>query len=257
MNELPSFNAELIIISDVHLKNVEESNANIFLNVLESIKKSKVDYLVLLGDIFDFCYFPSDYFQKKYAPVREALQNVAKTGIRIIFLEGNHEFHLKKMNWAGVECKKERFFKIKLSSGTTIGLAHGDAVYADLRYKLFRRAVKSWPFLMVARLIPARWLDQFALNQSETSRQFQVKKIIDEKKVLENANRLADALGCDHFVFGHFHESYSEVRISGNGLILGLSNWDEPNFLLFKNGKFERAIFKNRSSWQFEKTPAN
>lgn len=76
-----------------------------FLNSYVLRNQDQVKELVLLGDIFDTWVCPFDavpptydsiFNSEKNKPIMDALRNIAQTGIKVYFLNGNHDFDLGK-----------------------------------------------------------------------------------------------------------------------------------------------------------------
>ena len=64
-NSMQAIIESVIIVSDLHIKETNDTKATLLIKLIESIDVSKVEYFILLGDIFDFCFGDSRYFQKK------------------------------------------------------------------------------------------------------------------------------------------------------------------------------------------------
>ena len=135
--------ASLVVVSDIHLHRPDDERGQLLLRVLEQVKMGQVEYLVLLGDIFDFCLGSHPYFQRKFELIGAALSDVARSGTRVIYVEGNHEFRLRDLPWEGVHIVENGTHSFELSEGPKIQLAHGDMIYTHRRYKRVRKFVKS------------------------------------------------------------------------------------------------------------------
>ena len=82
-----------LFIADAHLLAPQDANYRRLLEFLRA-QRGRTRTLVLLGDIFEFwigyryCVFSA------YVPLLEALRELREAGARIVYVEGNHDFHL-------------------------------------------------------------------------------------------------------------------------------------------------------------------
>ncbi len=236
--------ASLLVVSDIHLNHPDDVRGLKLLSLLDGVAQSEVEYLVLMGDIFDFCLGSHPFFQRKFARIGAALEKVVQSGTKVIYLEGNHEFKLASLPWSGVQVIDEGTHSIRLKSGHTIQMAHGDLIYSHNRYRAFRRFVKS-PFVtQIARYLPGSWMDRLATKGSEVSRAHDQFRAIEHDKILEAVDQWLETGVGDYGIFGHFHVPYAEPRRDGKeGGVFSVDSWDRPNVLGFRDGKFYRYFF--------------
>ena len=84
-------------------------------------------------------------------------------------------------------------------------------------------------------------MDWLARKAAEASRAQDVYRTIHHDKILSAAYRWLEGGEGDFGLFGHFHVPYAEARRDGKvGGIYSLDCWDQPNFLLVRNGDFFR-----------------
>lgn len=254
-------NAALIVVSDVHLSHSGDGRALKLLALLSAIEVGEVDTFCMLGDIFDFCLGSHPYFQAKYQSIGEALERVAASGTRVIFLEGNHEFRLKDLPWQGIEIVPNGTRLIPLGNGQLVQAAHGDMIYSHRRYKAFRWVVKSRFVTGVARLFPGSFLDQLTSKTSEVSRSADAYRPIYHDKILDAVDdwmeKKKDLIESEtHFgIFGHFHVPYAEPRRDlKEGAVLSVDCWDKPNALVFLRDGISRIWLEDlaQSAWRWE-----
>lgn len=236
-----SVDASLLVVSDIHLQSPEDARGKLLLRLLDAVAAGSVEYLVMLGDIFDFCLGSHPFFQKKFAPIGQALEKVLASGTKVIYLEGNHEFRLADLPWAGVEVVEGGTCTITLADGVKVQMAHGDMIYSHRRYKAFRRLVKS-PFVTgIARLLPGAWMDRLATKGSEVSRSADQYRTIQHDRILGAVDQWLEDGSGDFGIFGHFHVPYAEPRRDGKrGGVYSVDCWDKPNVLAFRKGAFYR-----------------
>jgi UDP-2,3-diacylglucosamine hydrolase len=225
----------VVICSDLHIKGPEDPRYGLFLEMLQCLDLKNVECLILNGDIFDFCFGNHPYFRKKFQNIGEQLESLARGGLKIIFVQGNHEFDLKALGWQGISFITAPYEIYQVSSGETILITHGDLLCSPWHYRLYAQVVRSWLFSFVASFLPGKKLDDFALYLSHLSREKGAYKKLDHKKVLTSALHLVESKKVSYGVIGHYHYPYGYKK-----KVFGLNSWDKPNLLTFKNGKFLR-----------------
>ena len=249
---MSNIDASLVLASDIHLHEVDDFKGKTLLDTLDRVAKGKVEYFVFLGDIFDFCLGSHPYFRKRYQVIGDALERVAASGTKVVYLEGNHEFRIRDFKWKGVQFFPSGETAIQLKTGEKLKLAHGDMIYSHERYKKFRRVVKSRFVTAVARLVPGPLLNWLAISGSHVSRSADDYRKIDHNAILTAVNDWLEASDHDYGLFGHFHVPYAEKRRDGkSGGVYSVDFWGKPNFLVFKDGGFQRLKFDGEKSlWE-------
>jgi len=230
--------ADIIIVSDIHIVHMLDARGKALLGFISEIDKANT--LVLTGDIFDFCVGSRKHFRKKFESLGNALELLIKNGVRVVFVEGNHEFQMKKIGWQGVEFFDGRGLEIKTSDGQMIRFCHGDLIAPTVSYLVFRSFLKSWLTQTLCLLFSARWLDDTAISYAENSRRTHKSAGLNHRRVVDNASLLIKSTDCRHIVFGHFHTPYAEPVGEKHGLVLSVESWKRPNALIVKDGKFFR-----------------
>ena len=235
--------APFILASDIHIQHMADKRARLLLDVLERLGP-QVDTVVLNGDICDFCFGDSDYFRRKFRPLGEALMALAKRGIRVVYVVGNHEFHLKRIGWDGVEIVQQRDIFINLKSGARFKLTHGDLLTDEPLYKLFRGTLKSQAVRFAATYIPGSWLDAYSLRHAKFSRAQDQYRTLNHGRILDAFARWVGEGECDHGIIGHFHVPYAEKHPRTAQQLLSVESWDRPNLLVFQDGAFQRILLQ-------------
>src|SRR3954465_6595752 len=82
-----------VFISDVHLKGVDDPRTAPFAEFLRSWK-GKADAMFIVGDLFDFYYGFKDVIYWQHLPAFAAFEELVRSGMRIGYIEGNHEFRV-------------------------------------------------------------------------------------------------------------------------------------------------------------------
>lgn len=238
--------AELVVVSDVHLRTPDDDRAKLLGQLIESLSPGDVRFLVLLGDIFDFCLGSSEYFQRKFGLLGEQLEAASRRGIQVLFFEGNHEFEMDGMGWKGVEFVQEPYRVLRLRDSKRLALAHGDLVHSSWDYRAFRSLVKSDAAAYLAKFVPGRLIELYAFSHANVSRTADEYRKLDHRRLLAAAEAWVRKAACDYGIFGHFHVPYSET-LTGSGKsspvrLLSMECWDRPNVLTYENGTFQRGF---------------
>jgi len=235
-----SLRATLVVASDVHIQHMADRRGCLLLDLVERLS-SDVEVLVLNGDIFDFCFGDAAYFRRKFRPLGEALEATVRRGIRVVFVEGNHEVHMDRSGWAGVEFVLAKDFALTLRGGERIKITHGDLITDDPLYRAFRGLVKSQFARRAASYLPGSWLDAYSLRHAKISRSRDPYRTLDHARILAAFRGWLDEGVFDHGIIGHFHVPYAEPRNGRSGLLLSVDSWDRPNALIYRDGRFLRV----------------
>ena len=250
---MSQLNASLVLASDIHLHSPADERGLKLLKVLQKVAESDVEYFVFLGDIFDFCLGSHPYFRKRYRPIGEALEAVAASGTKVIYLEVNHEFRVKDFQWKGVQFFPSGEAELQVSSGERFKLAHGDMIYSHERYKKFRRLVKSRLVTGVARWVPGPIMNWIATRGAHISRSADEYRTINHDAILGAVYKWLEDSNHDYGLFGHFHVPYGEPRRDGkSGGVFSVDCWDLPNFLVFQEGRFHRLLLEDNPGFALE-----
>lgn len=240
-NKEKALQADLVCISDVHLQKLDSINGQRLLRLCDDIADGQVEHFVLLGDIFEFFLGSSPYYRRKFAALGQALEHVARSGTKVTFVEGNHEFALDKVPWQGVEIITCRDHFIKFRDRRA-KITHGDLVYSPKAYRAFRSVVKARWFLYLAQFIPGPVLDYLAMRGAEASRAQDTYRQMNHKAILAAMDSWFNG-EADFALFGHFHVPYAHPSFADKGALLSLSSWDQPNLLVYHEG-FRRLLYR-------------
>ena len=82
-----------VFIADAHLLDPEDANYRRLLAFLHQ-QRGSLSHLVLLGDIFEFWLGYRHSVFAPFVPLLEELRRQRAAGTELVFVEGNHDFHL-------------------------------------------------------------------------------------------------------------------------------------------------------------------
>ena len=248
-----AIDSPIVIVSDIHLQDAGDEKSRLLLEVIEKIDPATVEYFVLLGDIFDFCLGSSSYFRRKFGYLGESLSRLADKGVKVVFVEGNHEFDLAALQWPNVKFITDQYHTITLKSGLKIGLCHGDLLAPDSKYLTFRSFVKSKFMTDLSSYVPGMLLDFYALNHARISRNRTRNMELCHDRVVKGVMEWSEKHDVDFYIFGHFHIPYAE-KIPNGKKMLSVNSWDKPNILaVSKEGSAQRCYLSlTENSYRFE-----
>ncbi|MCM2264055.1 MAG: UDP-2,3-diacylglucosamine diphosphatase [Desulfuromonadales bacterium] len=228
-----------VFLADAHLRNSADANYRALLAFLAE-QEGRTDLLVLLGDICEFLVGCRQVPFPAYVPLFDALERLQRRGTRLVYVEGNHDFHL-------AACFRHRFpcqvmpegGAVELD-GTRVLITHGDlANPADRGYRLLRAVLRSSPVHLLIRLLPPAWLWWIAERSSQASRRGR-----DDKRQRWPARDILTAYAQTHFaagyqavVTGHFHQPFQEQLAEGE--LIALGDWiTQYSYAVWQDGEF-------------------
>lgn len=165
-------------LSDLHLKDPKERNSQTCLRFFNSLVNGQreASHVILLGDIFDVWVSGHKIFIEKWSELISPLVALRQRGVQIIYVEGNHDMHLKPFwqNKLGAQVYHEIEY---LNLGPwTVRIEHGDLInQQDLAYLKYRKFVRSLPIKFLAHVLPGNFWNHLGERASQKSRQYSSK----------------------------------------------------------------------------------
>ncbi len=204
----------LFILSDLHIWGPDDPIYMSLIQLLQAQPKAG-DTVVLAGDVFDFFVGDTRILCERYSSFIKCLEHLGEKGINLHYIEGNHDFHLKKVfnhiprftlhaEEVPLELDGKRFF-----------VAHGDRVDKhDYKYRMLRTFFRSPVIKGFVAVAPDEWIEKIGQKSSEASRKKNPRILADLPR--ENMTRLRTAYrnyaveklmqGFDYVVMGHCHD---------------------------------------------------
>ena len=151
---------------------------------------------------------------------------IRSRGTRVIYLEGNHDFHLARSfsSKTGFELHSGPV-EIELH-GRRIFLCHGDLVNpADWRYRLLHLAIRNRLTAHAGRLLPEAAVQGVRRRLQHTSRKRYArdKSRWDYEAIIRSYGEKVKRRGFDALVLGHFHLPFMDE--SEGFTLLSLGDW--------------------------------
>ena len=199
-----------IFITDAHY-NKPKGETQLY-ELLQKIAKEKIktSQLFLLGDIFDALFGGVPHTAKANAEVIELIKQIAKK-IEVIYLEGNHDFQLRKFFHNDIALFPLQKQPVVIHAGKKrICLAHGD-FDAPIGYKFYTWLIRNRVILFFLNLYDML-TNHSILNfvERHMSKKEQCKKYEWFSSDFIK-KRFESGYSCDIFVEGHFHQNRSFV----------------------------------------------
>ena len=233
-----------VFIADAHLRSPDDANYRRLLDFLAA-QQGRIRTLVLLGDIFEFWVGFRHVVYTPYVPILDALRRLREAGTEIVYVEGNHDFHLGPYFRDTLGC---RIFPdgggIDLD-GRHIHIAHGDLIDGNDRgYRLLRRVFRSRALHLLMNIVPPdlTWaVAAWAGRRSQQRRAGRPARRVPRDMLLNYAQRHF-AEGATAVVSGHFHEP---LLVPGEeGTLVALGDWiTQYSYAVLENGAFTLHTF--------------
>jgi UDP-2,3-diacylglucosamine hydrolase len=198
----------------------------------KSSEERQATHLFLLGDIFDLWFGSQDFYRQKFAPIVDAILEIKKQGIEVVYFEGNHDLHVIEFwNSLGIQCYVEdQYFNL---GPWVLRASHGDLINdEDRAYDRYRRVVRSGPVEWLAHNFPAAWLESIGKAASQFSRK---NSIIKRRDTAEDMRRMIR-----DYAFDKYKEKAFDYIVTGHMHI-------KDDWVTEINGKTLRSV--NLGSW--------
>ena len=174
------------------------------------------------------------------------IKEIASTGKHIHFVEGNHDFHLKRLF---EDYLKDAIYThhtkpfVEEYNGERFLVCHGDEVELENpSYERYRKIIKSnFMKRLVNRVIPHFFIKSVGERASQTSRKYSANyesKAVREKFV-RSARKACEDYGVEKSIFGHSHIA---EHVTEDGFEY-INNGFFPKskcFSVFENGSFKK-----------------
>jgi len=196
----------IALLGDAHLREGDPEVAA-FVRFLDELP-GRASLLAILGDLFAAWLGRADLVRPHHEQVVAALRRLRERGVRVLYVEGNHDFFLRRLyDGDPFEIIAPEFLEID-HGGRRLHLAHGDLMNRhDRQYRAWRRLSKSVPFFAAFNLLPRatrlRLVDGLERGMATTNMEFRGGFPVGE--CLAYA-RPRIRTGTDTIVFGHFHD---------------------------------------------------
>jgi UDP-2,3-diacylglucosamine hydrolase len=227
-----------IFLADAHLFDPAAGNYQRLLAFLRQ-NRGRIRHLVLLGDIFDFWVGYRHTVFAPFVPLLEELRQQRETGTELIFVEGNHDFHMGPFFSEFLDCRILPDGGPLQLDDRRIFIAHGDLVNPDDKaYRMLRSALRCRLSRALLPLVPPDWAWSMARWASRLSgRKKKGPSAFLPEQALLNFARERFAEGFDTVITGHFHVPL--FRQIEDKLLIALGDWiEQDSYAVFEHGAF-------------------
>ena len=198
-----SIKSEAIFVADSHF-NKKNKELLTFLRKIES-NEILTSQLFLMGDMIDFISGESRYFVQQNSEVINLLNKLSNE-IEIIYLEGNHDYNLKKLFPNIQVIKRENQPLLTKFQEKTVALSHGDN-FINWKYALYCKFIRNTIFLRFMNFIDINYfiskkIENVLLSKNICHKMNNFEHIV--KRRLENYNT-------DIVIEGHYHQGVEYV----------------------------------------------
>lgn len=226
-----------LFLADAHLRDPADANYRQLLAFLEQ-QQGRVRTLYLLGDIFEFWVGYRHVVFAPYVPLLEALYRLRQAGTEIVYVEGNHDFHLGPFFARTLGCSILPDGGAVTIDGQRIYLTHGDLIDpADHGYRRLRRLLRSRLVKTLIAIVPpdVTWaISRWGSRRSQARRGGRPSYL--PLPLLRRHAQRRFKEGCSAVVSGHFHLPCLET---GVGTLVALGDWiSQYSYAKLENGVF-------------------
>jgi UDP-2,3-diacylglucosamine hydrolase len=217
-----------IFVGDAHFAFGDGERRQHFFNFIQK-NKSTLNTLVIMGDFFDFWFGFRDLspLKREYGDILELLEELRSDGVKIIYLEGNHEFKMSPYmqeklgiavygDAAEIDLNKKKVY-----------LAHGDRAYPTISHRVLIWVLRNRLTYLLFSLLGPRIVIAVARWWSAKSRKGNLK---ESSEVISRLKRFAQHKlneGFDAVVLAHTHlpEKIPLKKRGGEGYYFNVGNW--------------------------------
>lgn len=218
-----------IFIADAHLVSQHDTNYLLLLRFLRELE-GEVDTLYIMGDLFDFWIgFQSHPFEQ-YDAVLDALERLVSRGCRLVYFEGNHDFHLGAIFSQRLHAEIHTGPSIQCVQGKRLYICHGDQINREDRlYRLLRLLLRTRIVAAGARHFPPSWALKIRdiLQKRSQAGYMEKGSRWNYHRILLDFARTLQKQRCDGLVTGHFHLALLENVPETTFTVLSLGDWIE------------------------------
>lgn len=240
----------VIFIADGHIKGPEDPTQRRLVELLKSIENgyalkgaTEVDQtdryegvttLVLLGDIFEFWTDMRSLVFDRYLEVLNVLRRIREKGIKIIYMEGNHDFNMGTYFTGRIDARVYPNYHDLMLDGKRILLTHGDIIDNNIGNVVWRALMRSPLFKLISSIVPETLGWRLSQLVAGKSRDYNARGIHVERQQRSFARRRTGEY--DGVIMGHSH--VAGIHTEGEGFYANPGSIQDGTYLLYRDGEF-------------------
>jgi len=230
-----------VIIADAHYSHLRPELLPFIKDIAS--KKIATPQLILMGDIFDALFGSIEYTYEQNEEMMQLIDSLSEE-IEVVFLEGNHDFNLKKVfkNVTVLRLKEQPL--ITTFHNYQVALAHGD-FDAPFGYQLYSSIIRNPVILNLLNVLDRKIDDKIIkkidnyLTKKEDCNHFEgFKSYI--------AGRNLHEFACNYFIEGHYHQNRGFEFENYNYINLGAFACNQRYFIV-KSSKDKELLIEENS----------
>jgi len=209
-----------LIISDLHLTNVEKDKIDFFANFCKKYA-SKADQLFILGDLFN-TWIGDDLSLVSYKEIINTLRDLSKD-TKVFVMAGNRDFLLSKQFELKSGCKLIREPYTLEHNANKFLLIHGDSLCTDdINYqklkRILRNPITQFIFLKLSKNIRLKLTGQLR-NKSIEAQKYKTEELMDVNQ--ETTDLLMSNYSGFDLIHGHTHRQKTHIEEKYTRYVLG------------------------------------
>lgn len=221
----------IYFVSDIHLglgSDAERGEREqLFLKFLDRCSADATT-IVIVGDLFDYWFEYSTVIPRPFFRILTKLEALQRSGIRIEYLMGNHDFGHQDFFEKDIGIPVHRGDVERVYGGKKFYLAHGDGkVYNDTGYLLLRPMLRNPVSIKLFQWLHPDIGIRLASGTSTTSRAHTDKRPVGSRDGLADFAEKKIGEGFDYVIMGHVHSPLvREFSLGGHsGRYINLGEW--------------------------------
>ena len=209
-----------LIISDLHLTNVEEDKIDFFENFCKKYA-SKADQLFILGDLFN-TWIGDDVSLLSYKAVIDILRDLGQN-TKVFVMVGNRDFLLSKQFESESGCKLISEPYLLQHNDDKFLLIHGDSLCTDdVNYQRLKRVLRSpitqFIFLKLSKNIRLKLTGQLR-KRSVEAQMYKTEELMDVNQ--KTTDLLMSNYKDFDLIHGHTHRQKTHIEEKYTRYVLG------------------------------------
>jgi len=201
-----------IFLSDAHIRDHADPNLPPLLGFLEHVA-GRTERLYIVGDLFDTWFAFRRAVFDEYVPLLGAIEKLKRSGTRIVYVTGNHDFELGDFFERFLEAEIHDTQFVLEEDGRRAFIAHGDMVNPhDRKYRRLRRILRARPVRWLGRNLPPSWVWRIAGRLTVRCTGDEIAGGVPLKEIFHEYAEELHRRGFDTVILGHLHLPQFEQR---------------------------------------------